>query len=84
MKSLIGCNKIAVSFCEWKRVHRVPKKREMALNLAAKGISAEIAQLGERQTEDLNVPGSIPGFGKMSSKKKKERKLDRIVFQHKF
>ena len=25
--------------------------------------SAEIAQLGERQTEDLNVPGSIPGFG---------------------
>ena len=27
--------------------------------------SAEIAQLGERQTEDLNVPGSIPGFGNM-------------------
>ena len=24
---------------------------------------AEIAQLGERQTEDLPVPGSIPGFG---------------------
>ena len=24
---------------------------------------AEIAQLGERQTEDLNVPGSIPSFG---------------------
>ena len=24
---------------------------------------AEIAQLGERQTEGLNVPGSIPGFG---------------------
>ena len=24
--------------------------------------SAEIAQLGERQTEDLQVPGSIPGF----------------------
>ena len=24
---------------------------------------AEIAQLGERQTVDLNVPGSIPGFG---------------------
>ncbi len=24
---------------------------------------AEIAQLGERQTEDLQVPGSIPGFG---------------------
>ena len=25
---------------------------------------AEIAQLGERQTEDLKVPGSIPGLGK--------------------
>ena len=27
--------------------------------------SAEIAQLVKRQTEDLNVPGSIPGFGDM-------------------
>ena len=26
-------------------------------------ISAEIAQLGDRQTEDLKVAGSIPGFG---------------------
>ena len=26
-------------------------------------ISAAIAQLGERQTEDLKVPGSIPGLG---------------------
>ena len=26
-------------------------------------ISAEIAQLGERQTEDLKFPGSIPDFG---------------------
>ena len=26
-------------------------------------VLAEIAQLGERQTEDPNVPGSIPGFG---------------------
>ena len=25
--------------------------------------SAAIAQLGERQTEDLKVPGSIPGGG---------------------
>ena len=24
---------------------------------------AEIAQLGEREPEDLKVPGSIPGFG---------------------
>ena len=26
-------------------------------------IAAAIAQLGERQTEDLKVPGSIPGLG---------------------
>ena len=25
--------------------------------------NAAIAQLGERQTEDLKVPGSIPGLG---------------------
>ena len=28
--------------------------------------SAAIAQLGERRTEDLKVPGSIPGLGKYS------------------
>ena len=28
---------------------------------------AAIAQLGERQTEDLKVPGSIPGLGMISS-----------------
>ena len=28
---------------------------------------AAIAQLGERQTEDLEVPGSIPGLGIFSS-----------------
>ena len=27
------------------------------------GAFADIAQLGERQTEDLKVPGSIPGVG---------------------
>ena len=26
-------------------------------------VLADIAQLGERQTEDLKVPGSIPGGG---------------------
>ncbi len=25
--------------------------------------AAQVAQLGERQTEDLNVPGSSPGLG---------------------
>lgn len=27
---------------------------------------AGIAQLGERYTEDLKVPGSTPGFGRLS------------------
>ena len=26
-------------------------------------VRAAVAQLGERQTEDLKVPGSIPGLG---------------------
>ena len=30
---------------------------------------AAVAQLGERQTEDLKVPGSIPGLGKEKQKK---------------
>ena len=42
-------------------------------------MSAKIAQLGERQTEDLNVPGSIPGFRKMSSKKN-ERGIETALF----
>ena len=29
-------------------------------------VTTDIAQMGERQTEDLKVPGSIPGFGKTS------------------
>ena len=29
---------------------------------------AAIAQLGERQTEDLKVPGSIPGLGRCEGK----------------
>ena len=31
--------------------------------MSKKKSSAAIAQLGERQTEDLKVPGSIPGLG---------------------
>ena len=31
--------------------------------LPARFHMAAIAQLGERQTEDLKVPGSIPGLG---------------------
>ena len=33
------------------------------MSLGTNIFAAEIAQLGERQTEDLKVPGSIPGFG---------------------
>ena len=32
-------------------------------------MNAAIAQLGERQTEDLKVPGSIPGHGNKSKLK---------------
>ena len=32
-------------------------------SLKTKQKSAEIAQVGERETENLNFPGSIPGFG---------------------
>ena len=39
----------------------VPSSDSMALWLVA--ATAAIAQLGERQTEDLKVPGSIPGLG---------------------
>ena len=34
-------------------------------NMRTEDIAA-IAQLGERQTEDLQVPGSIPGLGILS------------------
>ena len=38
-------------------------KRKAVGSNPTSSIDAEIAQLGERQTEDLKVPGSIPGFG---------------------
>ena len=43
-------------------------QRAVSMNVAASkpkilSIRAAIAQLGERQTEDLKVPGSIPGLG---------------------
>ena len=42
---------------------------------------AAIAQLGERQTEDLKVPGSIPGLGIISRNvfTERRRKCDRAV-----
>ena len=40
----------------------VPKHERLA-NRQGISLTAAIAQLGERQTEDLEVPGSIPGRG---------------------
>ena len=37
---------------------------------------AAIAQLGERQTEDLKVPGSIPGLGMPSLGPEEEKSFD--------
>ena len=43
---------------------------------------AAIAQLGERQTEDLKVPGSIPGLGKQlhvschNAERKRTRRIE--------
>ena len=38
-------------------------------------IQAAIAQLGERQTEDLKVPGSIPGLGMVFFIKERNRSM---------
>ena len=39
---------------------------QQSLQYSSDFILAAIAQLGERQTEDLKVPGSIPGGGMYS------------------
>ena len=41
----------------------VAMKRSHGAKTKSSDCIAEIAQLGERQTEDLKVPGSIPGRG---------------------
>jgi hypothetical protein len=43
---------------------------------------AAIAQLGERQTEDLEVLGSIPGFGKLLRRRKRTRSDDSRGVMH--
>ena len=37
----------------------------LRINQLSLSCMAAIAQLGERQTEDLKVPGSIPGLGNL-------------------
>ena len=43
----------------------VAMKRSHGAKTKSSDCIAEIAQLGERQTEDLKVPGSIPGGGRL-------------------
>ena len=47
------------------------RSRAMSLTLNTvfqkNSYAAAIAQLGERQTEDLKVPGSIPGLGMLEA-----------------
>ena len=55
--------------CAWVRTPQLtvyPAAKSVIPGLAAfynLVMCAAIAQLGERQTEDLEVPGSIPGLG---------------------
>ena len=55
---------IALS-CRWLAMYylRVTKYRRHGRSWKSSHRQAEIAQLGERQTEDLKVPGSTPGLG---------------------
>ena len=59
--------------CAWVRTPQLSLSQTAAsvalfMFPEAKGQSdAAIAQLGERQTEDLEVPGSIPGLGSFTS-----------------
>ena len=48
------------------RARSPPKKEKKRKKKSKIWPDAAIAQLGERQTEDLKVPGSIPGLGKKS------------------
>ena len=46
--------------------------------VAQRGAVAAIAQLGERQTEDLKVPGSIPGLGTYFSYRRGRPRSSRV------
>ena len=50
----------AIQLCVKRRQKKKVPPNEVAWRAL---LQAEIAQLGERQTEDLEVPGSIPGLG---------------------
>ena len=52
-----------VQFPVAEDIFSVFRDETVALCVAFSYTEAVIAQLGERQTEDLKVPGSIPGRG---------------------
>ena len=49
-------------FCKFNKLFG--KDNTLGSRFLRDSVPAEIAQMGERHTEDLKVPGSIPGFGK--------------------
>ena len=52
--------------CSWAFLSCSCLRLNARVDLAEFGSKhAAIAQLGERQTEDLKVPGSIPGLGRL-------------------
>ena len=51
----------------WPNMTRHAPSRQPFVRVANAEANAAIAQLGERQTEDLKVPGSIPGLGILHS-----------------
>ena len=65
------------TFPSWQRKATIKKMKRLGIcqplvvhdpffmqaTQGTESVAAEIAQLGERQTEDLKVPGSIPGRG---------------------
>ena len=48
---------------EWSQLKKIIKNVKTYFLFSTSFQQAVIAQLGERQTEDLKVPGSIPGRG---------------------
>ena len=65
-RRFMGSNPISGSITcasSFSNLSNSKSKKKWCRPVSTDRISAEIAQLGERQTEDLKVPGSIPVFG---------------------
>ena len=64
--SLNYSSKLAIAYEPWHSKAFMSTKfnnPDKSMNFTETHAVAAIAQLGERQTEDLKVPGSIPGLG---------------------